>query len=56
MSNRLIQKKLEERKKRGGCGMWKTTGIPFMYKNYKNKLTEDEINWYKENIKGDKNE
>ena len=56
LNNKIIKKALKERKKRGGCGMWKNVGIPYMYKHYRDKLTEEEINWYENKIKGERDE
>ena len=41
-----IKKSLEKRRQKGGCGMWKNVGIPFMYKYHKNKLSNEEISLY----------
>jgi len=45
-----IKEALQKRKKNGGCGMWKNVGIPFMYKNHKDKLSDEDITWYEENL------
>ena len=45
MNDKSIKNSLKERKKRGGCGMWKSVGIPYMYKHYKEQLTKDDIDF-----------
>ena len=45
MNDKSIKNSLKERKKRGGCGMWKIVGIPYMYKHYKEQLTKDDIDF-----------
>ena len=52
MDDGNIKKALQKRKKNGGCSMWKSVGIPFMYKHHKDKLSDKEITWYEENILG----
>ena len=45
-----IKKSLQKRRKNGGCSMWRSIGIPFMYKNHKDKLTDEEISWYENKV------
>ena len=54
MDDNSIRNALQKRKKNGGCGMWKNVGIPLMYKNHRDKLSKEEIDWHEENILGDK--
>ena len=50
MKSDSLNKSLKERREKGGCGMWKSVGIPFMYKNHKDKLSDQEIAWYENKI------
>ena len=46
-----IQQQLNQRRKDGGCSMWKNVGIEYLYKNDKSKLFDYEVEWYENNVK-----
>ena len=48
MNDNSIKDDLKKRRKNGGCGMWKNIGIHLMYKNYRYKLSKEEIDYYEE--------
>lgn len=49
-----IKQALKQRRLNGGCGMWKTTGIPYLYKHHRNQLYDFEREWYEKKVGIDK--
>lgn len=45
-----IKQQLNQRRKDGGCGMWRNVAIPYLYKNDKSKLYNYEIEWYENEL------
>tara|TARA_R110000782_G_scaffold268385_2_gene364721 strand:- start:1494 stop:2105 length:612 start_codon:yes stop_codon:yes gene_type:complete len=46
-----IRQALKKRRLSGGCGMWKTTGIPYLYKHSPDDLYDFEKEWYEKKLK-----
>ena len=49
-----IKQALHQRRMNGGCGMWKTTGIPYLYKHHRDQLYDFEVEWYEKQLGIDK--
>jgi len=45
-----IKQQLNQRRKDGGCGMWRNVAIPYLYKNDKSNLYNYEIEWYENEL------
>ena len=49
-----IKKALKKRRMKGGCGMWRNVGIPYMYKHHRDQLHDFEKDWYEKKLGIDK--